>query len=262
MALTGIAAAYSATGGAWERGPARVYDRLAEMLISHSPVPLAGGRALDVGAGTGAASRAALGAGAAVVVAVDASFGMLSHSAAARPAAVVGDALALPFATSTFDASVAAFSLNHLRSPGAGLLEMARVTRRGGALLAATYGADDAHPVKDAVNKALAAYGWVAEPWYTSLKADAFPLFATPESCADAAKAAGLDAEVEAVEVPFTEFHAADLVEWRLGLAQHAPFVAGLSPEERHDIVTDALNRLGEPPTLVRSILVVSAVRS
>ncbi len=262
MALTGIAAAYSATGGAWERGPARVYDRLAEVLIAHSPVALDGTCTLDVGAGTGAASRAALGAGAAVVVAVDASFGMLSHSAAARPAAVVGDALALPFATSTFDASVAAFSLNHLRSPGAGFLEMARVTRRGGALLAATYATDDAHPVKDAVSEALAARGWVAEPWYTSLKAEAMTLLATPEACADAAEAAGLDAAVEAVQVPFTEFHAADMVEWRLGLAQHAPFVAGLSLEERQEIVTDALNRLGEPPDLVRSILVVSAVRS
>lgn len=261
MALTGIAAAYSATGGAWECGPARVYDRLAEILIAHSPVPLAGGRTLDVGAGTGAASRAALAAGAAAVVAVDASFGMLSHGSAARPAAVVGDALALPFTTSTFDASVAAFSLNHLRSPGAGLLEMARVTRRGGALLAATFATDDSHPVKDAVNQALAACGWVAEPWYASLKAEAIPRLATPQACADAAEAAGLDAEVEAVQVPFTEFHAADLVEWRLGLAQHAPFVAGLSPEERHDMVTDALNRLGEPPSLVRSILVVSAIR-
>ena len=261
MALKGIAAAYSATGGAWERGPARVYDRLAEVLIARSRVALRGGRTLDVGAGTGAASRAALAAGAAVVVAVDASLGMLSHNSAARPAAVVGDALDLPFATSTFDASIAAFSLNHLSSPAAGFREMARVTRQGGAVLAATYAADDAHPVKDAVNKALAACGWVPEPWYTSLQAVAIPVLATPDGCADAADAAGLDAHIEAVQVPFPEFDATDMVAWRLGLAQHAPFVARLSPDERQAIVADALNRLGTAPDLVRSILVVSAVR-
>ena len=64
---------------------------------------------------------------------------MLAHQATARPPAVVGDALALPFAPSAFDAAVAAFSLNHLSDPAAGLREMARVTRPGGAVLGATY---------------------------------------------------------------------------------------------------------------------------
>ncbi len=139
LAVSTLAGDYSDTGGAWEEGPARVYDRLAAVLIDRSPVPLAGGRVLDVGAGTGAASRAALAAGVAEAVGVDAAFGMLAHRATARPPAVVGDALALPFARSAFDATVAAFSLNHLPCPAAGLREMARVTRSGGAILAASY---------------------------------------------------------------------------------------------------------------------------
>jgi SAM-dependent methyltransferase len=260
MALSASAAAYSTTGGAWERGPARVYDALAEVLIGRSPVDLAGGRILDVGAGTGAAGRAAHAAGAAEVVAVDAAHGMLAHNAAARPAAVVGDALALPFAGSVFDVTVAAFSLNHLTSPAAGLREMARVTRRGGALLSATYAADDTHPVKDAVKEALSDRGWVPQAWYAELQADAIPLLATPEGCADAARAAGLDARVEAVRVSLPDLDAADLVAWRLGMAQHAPFVAGLSPQDRQELVEETIARLGRAPTLVRSILVTSAV--
>ena len=256
------AGAYSDTGGSWEQGPARVYDRLSTVLIDHSPVPLDGGRVLDVGAGTGAASRAALAAGAARAVAVDAALGMLAHHATARPPAVVGDALALPFARSSFDATVAAFSLNHLTSPAAGLREMVRVTRSGGAILAASYAWDDTHPVKEAVKDALAASGWAPEPWFTSLGVDALPLLATTERFAAVARDAGLGAKVEAVRVPFPELDARDLVAWRLGLAQHAPFVARLPPLKHDALVVDALALLGDQfPQLVRSVVLLSAVK-
>jgi SAM-dependent methyltransferase len=255
------AAAYSATGGWWERGPARIYDRLADVLVRRSPVPLFGTRVLDVGAGTGAATRAALAAGAAAVVAVDAAFGMLAHAAADRPPATVGDVLALPFVTSGFGASVAAFSLNHLSDPARGLREMARVTKPRGAVLAATYAEDDAHPVKEAVAEALAAHGWSPEPWYRSMASTTLALLASPTRFAAAAAEADLSATVEPLRVPFPELDAADLVAWRLGLAQHAPFVAGLSPERRRAVVVDVIERLGDqPPPLVRSILVLTAV--
>lgn len=258
--MTAMAAAYSATAAAWARGPARIYDALAEVLVARSPLTLDGRRVLDVGAGTGAAGRAARAAGAGEIVAVDAALGMLAHDAAARPPAVAGEALALPFATSTFDAALAAFALNHLTEPAAGLHEMARVTRPGGVLLAASYAADDTHPVKDAVNGALSASGWVAEPWYTALQADAIPLLATPEGCAAAAHRAGLDARVEAVRVTLPDLDAADLVAWRLGMAQYGPFVTRLPPGDRRALVADAMNRLGEAPPLVRSIVVLTAV--
>ncbi|HTJ73986.1 MAG TPA: methyltransferase domain-containing protein [Acidimicrobiales bacterium] len=256
------AAAYTATGALWERGPARIYDRLAAVLVGRSPVALDGRRVLDVGAGTGAASRAALAAGAAGVVALDAAYGMLAHEAAARPPAVVGDMLALPFRASAFGAAVAAFSLNHLADPVAGLREMARVTGAGGAVLAATYAQDDDHPVKAAVSAALAARGWAPAPWYRSMMTTVVPLLATAERFAAAAAAAGLDAQVRAVRVPFPELDAMDLVAWRFGMVQHAPFVAGLPDAERRAVVTDALDLLGdEPAPLVRSVLVLTAVR-
>lgn len=262
VALTGeLAAAYSATGGVWQGGPGRIYDRLAEVLIGASPVPLDGARVLDVGAGTGAATRAALAAGAAAVVAVDAALGMLAHRARGRPPAVVGDVVALPFAGAAFDAAVAAFSLNHLPEPAAGLREMARVTRPGGPLLVASYAADDGHPVKAVVEDALAARGWTPDPWYVTMRAEAAGGLATVEHGTTAAAAAGLDASTEVVHVPFPDLDAHDLVGWRLGLAQHAPFVARLVPAERDAAAADAVRRLGDhPPPLVRSVLLVRAV--
>ncbi|MGH9189308.1 MAG: class I SAM-dependent methyltransferase [Acidimicrobiales bacterium] len=260
MALTGdLAAAYSATGGVWQEGPGRIYDRLAEVLVAGSS--LVGARVLDVGAGTGAATRAVLAAGAGAVVAVDAAFGMLANHAADRPPAAVADAVALPFVNSSFDAAVAAFSLNHLSEPAAGLREMARVTHQGAPLLVASFSADDAHPVKAAVEAALSARGWTPDPWYLTVRADAMAALSEVKHGMAAAVAAGLDASVEVVHVPFADLDARELVEWRLGLAQHAPFVARLPPAERDAVAADAARRLGDQlPSLVRSVLVVRAV--
>lgn len=254
------AAAYSATGDAWRRGPGRIYDRLAEVLVERAPTPLQGGRLLDVGAGTGAATRALLAAGAAVV-AVDFALGMLTHGPVDRSPAAVGDARALPFAPGSFDGAVAAFSLNHLADPAAGLREMARVTRRGGCLLASAFAADDTHPVKAAVEGALAARGWAPAPWYLSFCDDTAPRLATMERAAAAARAAGLDAVTETVRVTFVDLTPTDLVEWRLGLAQHAPFAAGLAPDDRAAVAADAAGRMGgEVPPLVRSMVVICSL--
>lgn len=254
--------AYSATAGAWQLGPGRLYDRLASVLVARSPVPLRGRRVLDVGAGTGAASRAALDAGAASVVAVDVAMGMLSHDPGTRPPAAAADALALPFADGAFDAAVAAFSLNHATDPARGLREMARVTRPGAPLVASSYAADDSHPVKAAVEAALTARGWAPEPWYRTVQTVAAPRTATVESCLATAADAGLDAACEPVRVPFPDLGPRDLVAWRLGMAQHAPFLARLPPEERSRVAAEALAALGDaPPPLTRSILVLTAVR-
>ena len=257
----GLVTAYSVTGGAWQRGPGRIYDRLARVLVDRCPVGLAGRRVLDVGAGTGAASRAAVAAGA-TVVAVDAAVGMLTHDAGRRAPAAAGDARALPFADASFDAAVAAFSLNHLTEPADGLREMARVTRPGGGLVAGSYAPEDAHPVRAAVEAALTSRGWEPEPWYDALRVEALPLLASVEGFAAVACAAGLDAVIEPIRLPFPELGAIDLVAWRLGMAQHAPFVARLPPEEADLLEAEAVARLGYAvPPLVRSILVLRAVR-
>ena len=256
----GAAAAYS--GSAWARGPARIYDRLAEVVVAALPVALDGVTALDLGAGTGAASRALLAAGADAVVAVDAAMGMLAHDADTRPPAVAGDALALPFATGRFDAAVAAFSLNHLADPAAGLREAARVTRPGGGLAASAYADDDDHPVKQAVVAALTTRGWAPEPWYRALQTDAAPKLATIDAARAAAGGAGLQADVDQVRVPFPDLDATALIAWRLGLAQHAPFFDALPTDaDRSAVVEDAAARLGDSwPPLERSIIILRAV--
>src|SRR5690606_25178536 len=98
-----LAEAYDRTGRAWEDGPARlVYDRLAEVLVAASPVPLVGRRILDVGAGTGAAARSIQAAGG-HTVAVDMSPGMLRANVTSAGRAVVADAQQLPVPSGVVD---------------------------------------------------------------------------------------------------------------------------------------------------------------
>jgi SAM-dependent methyltransferase len=256
-----VVAAYSTTGGAWARGPERIYRRLAAAVVERSPVALDGRTLVDVGAGTGAAGAAALEAGAASVVAVDAAVGMLHHERGARVPAAAADAVALPFADARFDGAIAAFSLNHVRNPALGLREMARVVRAGGPLLASAYASEDAHPVKQAVADALTAIGWTPPPWYVELQQVITLQLATEAGCCVAIAAAGIDADVLALRVSFPELDANDLVEWRLGMAQHAPFVGALSPEARAAVADDALARLGPMPEMLeRSMLLIAGV--
>ena len=159
--MSGSAAAYSAGARAWADGPERVYGELARLLVACAPESLVGRRVLDLGSGTGAASRPAVEAGARVV-AIDAALGMLQRTSATRPPAMVGDARSLPLRDGALDAVVAAFCLNHLEEPAEGVREVGRVTRAGGHLLASTYARDDDHPVKDAVERALSECGLAA----------------------------------------------------------------------------------------------------
>lgn len=254
-----VSEAYSASGEAWQRGPAAIYDRLAEVVVSRSPVPLAGRFVLDLGAGTGAATRALAAAGASTVAA-DAAAGMLAAWPGRRPPAAVADALWLPFAGRSFDAVVAAFSFNHLADPAAGLREAARVTRDGGAVVASSYAADDTHPVKEAVDTAAAEAGWTSPPWYEELRRTAIPAMAEPDRVAAACRRAGLcDATVEHHVVDFGPVDPEMLVAWRLGMAQMAPFFAALPPPDRAALTARATQLLGGTAPLRRSILVVVA---
>lgn len=260
MSSRALAQAYSATGASWQRGAGRVYDRLAAVLVATSPVSLVGRSVLDLGAGTGAATRAIRGAGG-TPIAADVALGMLRAIGPVRPPSMVADARMLPLADQSVEGVVAAFSLNHVPDPEHALREAARVVVPGSPLLVSAYANDDAHPAKAAVDAAAAELGWRPEPWVQELRSSSIPVLATVEGARRVTSDAGLhDADIRRIDVPFPDLDAADLVAWRCGMAQTAPFVATLTTTRRERLCARAIELLGEPPTLVRHVVIITAV--
>lgn len=202
-----IAAAYGADLAAWAKGPARVYDRLAEVLVAASPVSLGGAVVLDLGAGTGAVSRAVEATGGRVV-AVDLALDMLRFDQRHRPLAVAADARALPFPAGTFDAVVAGFSISHVPDPSQALSEAARVIRRGGVLLVNVFSARSSHPAKEQIEQVAARFGYRRPAWYEWFKTEVEPLTALPEALAAAP----------------------ELLDWKTWTSSNARFISACTP--------------------------------
>lgn len=250
-----LANAYATAASRWATGPSRIYRRLAAALVASSPVALVGRRVLDLGSGTGAATEAIAAVGGRPI-AVDASLGMLSFDRDRRPPRAQADVAALPFGARTVGAVVAAFVLNHVDEPATVVREAARVTGSGGVVLASSYASDDAHPVKAAVEAAMVESGWTPEPWYDHVRSVTMPAVATEAAYHDVLGRAGLTGTVERTRVRFPELSGADLVEWRLGMAQYSSHLAALDGEAADRLRARSLEVLGEdPPVLERSVL-------
>ena len=237
---------YAASGPRWALGAELVYRPIAAALVATSPHRLSGRTVLDAGAGTGAAS-AALRRCSAKILAMDLSTAMLSWQVAARPPSVAADIRALPLPAAAVDDCVAAFVLNHITDPGAGLAELARVTRRGGAILAAVFANDSHSEARDRVDAAAAAAGWLAPPWYREMKSAAAPILGTADAMAAAARAAGL-AQVHAherpVDVGVTE--PAQLVRYRLGHPVFAAWLDAIGPARVAAFTAEAEQAVGD----------------
>lgn len=240
MSLTdAIRLAYDRVGEAWSEGPARVYRALAQPVLDAAGDVL-GLRALDVGTGSGVLADALVRRGARVV-GLDLSYGMLRRDVERRPPAVVADVLALPVRSGAADLVTASFVLNHLDAPSQGVRELARVLRPGGRLMATTFEGEAPHPAKALLDEAAAAHGWSPPDWYLEVKEGRLPLLSTPSLFLSAAREAGLDeARVERAPVTLV-LSPEQLVGWRFGMAQLAPFVAGLGEQEAFALQQDAV---------------------
>ena len=134
----------------------------ARQVVFDAVAEIAPRRVLEVGPGEGElAERLARELGA-HVHAVDQSARMVELTRARGIEAVVGDAQDLPFIDSTFDCVVAAWILFHVPELDRALLEVRRVLRPGGRLVAATNSERTLHELWDLVGFAP-GYSFSAE---------------------------------------------------------------------------------------------------
>jgi SAM-dependent methyltransferase len=221
--------------------------------VATSPVPLRGRIVVDLGAGTGATTRAIAGAGG-QPVAFDLSYPMLSHGGRRRPPAAVADIGALPLAHASVGGAVSAFCLSHVEDPGAVLAEAARVTEAGGPVIAAVFAdTGSRHPAAGIVDQVAREWGWAPPAWYSRLKRELEPAVADPAALLRLAAAAGLgDATVSDLDVDAGLDTAGALVGWRLGHPAMAPFVEALAPARRVALEAEARTQVGAAPQPLR----------
>ena len=250
---------YAGAARRWADGATLVYRPIARALVAEAPHALAGRRALDVGAGTGVASEALIDAGA-KPIALDLSHDMLACDRGMRPPAAVADIRTLPIATGSVDDSVAAFVLNHLHEPVAGLAELVRVTRSGGSVLACVYAATSTSAARDAIDDVARAEGWQAPAWYAHLKATAVPLLATAAAMREVAGKAGLTnlrVREQPVDTGLTD--PVDLVDYRFGQAHFNDWIASMAPVEAEAVRARAIDAVGTLSEAYRPIVVFAA---
>lgn len=127
-----VARRYDLTNDVLSLGQDRRWRRRTTEMVDTGP----GETVLDLAAGTGTSSQPFADAGA-FVVPCDFSIGMLTVGKHTWPQLpfTAGDATALPFADETFDVVTISFGLRNVVDFDAGLVEMLRVTRRGGRLV-------------------------------------------------------------------------------------------------------------------------------
>ena|SRR5688572_6415740 len=229
----------------WERGNAyetyvgRWSRQVAAVFVSWLNVP-DGRRWLDVGCGTGALCAAILNrCSPSSVIGVEPSEGFLktaNENLAGRATVHRGSATAIPLGEASVDAVVSGLMLNFVPDPRAALLEMARVTSKGGTIAAYVWdyaGAMEAIRVFWDVAVALDSNALPLD------EAVRFPL-CRPEALEALFESAGLrQVEVKAIDVP-TRFANFDDY-WQ-------PFLGGQGPAPTYVLSLDdaARGRLRE----------------
>jgi SAM-dependent methyltransferase len=153
------AAGWSERAGTFGTLVARATAEAIEPLLDAAGVA-AGMRVLDVGCGLGDLAAAAAARGAQATGA-DLAEGMLAAARRRHPEVefALADGEDLPFADAAFDATLAAFVINHLPDPERGAAELARVTRPGGRVAVAMWGPFERVPLLGLPARAAEAAG-------------------------------------------------------------------------------------------------------
>jgi len=203
--------------------------QLADLARLH-----AGQRALDVGCGPGALTTELVARlGAAAVAAVDPSEPFVAAARTRHPGVDVRRASAdrLPFPDGAFDASLAQLVVHFMADPVAGLVEMARVTRRGGVVAACVWDhGGEGGPLR---------VFWQAAREIEPGAHDESDLPGTREGhLAELFEAAGLH-DVEATALTIAREHATFEDWWEpftRGVGPAGSFVARLDPDRRAEL--------------------------
>jgi ubiquinone/menaquinone biosynthesis C-methylase UbiE len=233
--------AYEGVAEAWVSGPAVMYDTLATAAIAGVAGELRGASVLDIGAGTGALCRALRVAGA-IPVAIDTSVDMLHQVGDAAVLAIAGDMCALPIADCCFDAAVSGFAISHIDAPEDALVEMRRVVRGRGRVIAAVFGEAEDRVSKDIVDEVARQFGYHPPDWYVHLKTHTEPKSNTPALLLRCAEAAGLEhIGIEDLTVDSGLATPEAIVAYRTGLAHIAPFVESLPKSCRSALINRAV---------------------
>lgn len=195
----------------WET-KARAYDSLAGRVTAQAVEPLlemarvaAGTVVLDVACGPGYVAGGAAARGA-TAVGIDFASSMITE--AARHFQGVdfrqGDAEALDFESSSFDAVVCAFGLLHLAAPEEAIAEAYRVLRPGGRYAFTVWSVPERHEFFAVVLGAIQAHGTLDVPLPP---APPFFRFSEPDECRKVLSAAGF-CDIAVADIPLVwELH-------------------------------------------------------
>ncbi len=236
--------------------PAEVYDKLvgryagelAEALIAAAGVA-PGMRALDVGCGPGALTRALAGVvGAGHVAAVDPSRPFVAACRDRVPGADVreGAAEALPFADGAFDAVLSQLVVNFLADAPAGVAELRRVARPGAVVAACVWDyADGMTLLRRFWDAALAV-----DPEGAAARDEGRVMpYCRPGELAALWRGAGLRDVTERALEASARYDGFDAL-WEpfpLGVAPSGAYAAALDPGRRDALRDELRARLGDP---------------
>ncbi len=240
---------FAVAADAYDRFMGRYSVPLASAFAEFAGV-FAGQRAIDVGCGPGALTTYLVDLlGPAAVTAVDPSESFVDAARERHPGVTVERASAehLPFPDEAFDAALAQLVVHFMTDPVAGLREMARVTRDGGAVAACVWdhGAGGQGPLR--------AY-WEAVRELDPDAPDESKLAGAREGhLADLFELAGLR-DVEDSNLIVRVEHASFEEWWEpytLGVGHAGDYVAGLDPERRAALRERCREKLPSAPFTV-----------